>query len=214
MHDDDSDLAPPGSGCIFGPGPAQADAPDVEPGEPLGYLVRFGHGDRAGLQFHRRDADRQAAFVGNGATVVPLVAEPSTGWKPTVPMAALVRDLLNLGFNVNVDPEVAARFAGKVIADPTAPPWTGVCWCGQPVIAIADGAGLDHPVVTDVEREWCREHAPRCRSGAHFKGNCRCAGQHKGRTAKGNPDDLCGMCGRLRREHNTRHDTCTTFQEP
>lgn len=59
----------------FGPGPAQADAPDVEPGEPLGYLVRFGHGARAGLQFYGRDADAQASFIGNGATVVPLVDE-------------------------------------------------------------------------------------------------------------------------------------------
>lgn len=34
------------------------------------------------------------------------------------------------------------------------------CWCGAVVI----------------HEEWCHEHAPRCRSGAHFKGECRCAG--------------------------------------
>lgn len=39
------------------------------------------------------------------------------------------------------------------------------CWCLQPA----------------VHKEWCRAHAPRCRSGAHFHGNCRCTGTGQSR---------------------------------
>ncbi len=35
-----------------------------------------------------------------------------------------------------------------------------MCWCGEKI----------------AHEEWCREHAPRCRSGAHFKNNCGCVG--------------------------------------
>lgn len=35
-----------------------------------------------------------------------------------------------------------------------------LCWCGKPAY----------------HHYWCREHAPSCRSGAHFFGNCRCEG--------------------------------------
>lgn len=34
------------------------------------------------------------------------------------------------------------------------------CWCGDPVIHL----------------RWCQAHSPRCRSGAHFIGNCLCIG--------------------------------------
>lgn len=36
-----------------------------------------------------------------------------------------------------------------------------LCWCGAATIW----------------RQWCRTHAPRCVSGAHFHGNCQCAGE-------------------------------------
>lgn len=39
----------------------------------------------------------------------------------------------------------------------------GRCWCGE----FASGV---------LGREWCHKHAPRCRSGAHFHGNCECKG--------------------------------------
>lgn len=39
------------------------------------------------------------------------------------------------------------------------------CWCGAP---------KEHE--TPDERAWCKNHAPRCRSGAHFYGNCQCTG--------------------------------------
>lgn len=35
-----------------------------------------------------------------------------------------------------------------------------VCWCGTEA----------------VHDQWCRRHAPRCRSGHHFHGNCYCLG--------------------------------------
>jgi hypothetical protein len=39
------------------------------------------------------------------------------------------------------------------------------CWCGaSPERVTQDG------------RKWCLTHAPRCRSGAHFYGNCQCTG--------------------------------------
>lgn len=41
------------------------------------------------------------------------------------------------------------------------------CWCGEPASPLASGV---------LDREWCHEHAPRCRSGAHFHGNCQCKG--------------------------------------
>lgn len=34
------------------------------------------------------------------------------------------------------------------------------CWCGEQIVHI----------------NWCREHAPRCNSSAHFHGNCLCEG--------------------------------------
>jgi hypothetical protein len=38
------------------------------------------------------------------------------------------------------------------------------CWCTEPVHYRFGGNG------------WCYQHAPRCRSGAHFHGNCKCVG--------------------------------------
>lgn len=39
------------------------------------------------------------------------------------------------------------------------------CWCGR-----------DRLHATPDGRAWCNDHAPRCRSGAHFYGNCECTG--------------------------------------
>jgi len=41
------------------------------------------------------------------------------------------------------------------------------CWCGDPAYHAAFGR---------VRGSWCRKHAPRCRSGAHFFNNCLCVG--------------------------------------
>ena len=41
------------------------------------------------------------------------------------------------------------------------------CWCGAIASDLASGV---------LGREWSHEHAPRCRSGAHFHGNCQCKG--------------------------------------
>lgn len=82
-------------------------------------------------------------------------------------------------FTVNIADESTSFIVARR-AIPEEASWTGHCWCGDVVIAISDGVGLDHPLAKDVEREWCRAHAPRCRSGAHFKGNCRCRGDAKG----------------------------------
>lgn len=30
-----------------------------------------------------------------------------------------------------------------------------------------------------VHETWCWEHVPRCRSGAHFHGNCKCVGEQE-----------------------------------
>ena len=40
------------------------------------------------------------------------------------------------------------------------------CWCGAKAVDAQDGREL----------RWCHEHAPRCRSGAHFLGSCLCLG--------------------------------------
>jgi hypothetical protein len=51
---------------------------------------------------------------------------------------------------------------GHTYVDPR--PSTLKCWCGEEAIHI----------------RFCREHAPRCRSGAHFDGNCYCKGDYEG----------------------------------
>lgn len=180
-HEDDTDLAPPGSGCIFGPGPAQTDAPDVEPGEPLGYLVKFGHGDRAGLQFHQRDADAQARFIGNGATVIPLVAEADVvKLRDELATAIQQRDLAHRG-----------------------------CLCDDYGARGHHGACPARKVdEADAMRAYHQQHRPLDTVSA------AAAMARAEALLAPNPEDLCGFCGRLRREHGTRHDTCTRFQEP
>lgn len=47
------------------------------------------------------------------------------------------------------------------------------CWCGAPTYY----------------QLWCQAHVPRCRSGAHFMGDCHCAGAVAGlpSTSEGSP---------------------------
>lgn len=49
-----------------------------------------------------------------------------------------------------------------------------LCHCGEPAI---------HAVVGRVRGAWCHQHAPRCRSGAHFFNNCVCQGVSRTRDA-------------------------------
>lgn len=166
-HEDDTDLAPPGGGCIFGPGPAQTDAPDVEPGEPLGYLVKFGHGDRAGLQFYQRDADAQARFIGNGATVIPLVAEADVvKLRDELATAIRQRDLARRG-----------------------------CLCDD------YGARGHHGACPALKPLPPPDPPPRCLRHHVDETVCGCG-------------PACRNCGRPKWMHGTRHDTCTSFQEP
>lgn len=68
---------------------------------------------------------------------------------------------------VEITAEIAAltktvELAKSMISSPI---WPGAslparCWCGEQM----------------VHHSWCREHAPRCHSGAHFYGNCQCEG--------------------------------------
>jgi hypothetical protein len=57
-------------------------------------------------------------------------------------------------------------------------PTETLCWCGEPTYHAAFGR---------VRGAWCREHSPRCRSGAHFFNNCLCVGEEElaRRRAKG-----------------------------
>ncbi len=66
-----------------GPRPAMTEGEGER--EALGYLVRFGDGERATLHFYRHDAEANASFVGHGADVVPLYADLGARTLPPAP---------------------------------------------------------------------------------------------------------------------------------